>query len=325
MKPEKPLTEEEFARLSEPALRLFLSVDLENSTRLKQSAGGAISDWMREVLLFTRNFPVRFEAEIQRAGKRAPRAVPYPMPPVWKTLGDELIFVEAIRDRNHLVQLIACFTDALRAWNDDVRQSSGKGTLLVKGTAWVAGFPVVNATVKMGDGTNDYIGPSVDAGFRLGRFSKPRQITISVDLAWLLIRCEAPLLVRFDGPAVVKGVAEETGYPILWLEVGRSLYVRKQAEMLGRDREVAASDMQELCEHFIREFGVPNHLPFIPNEPDLTPVPADYLDQLGRVERFLRSEVFVVEDAGGAGEVAPPAAQDKILQRLEEQGGGSTS
>jgi hypothetical protein len=126
----------------------------------------------------------------------------------------------------------------------------------VKSTAWIGLFPAPNAEVffrrgraqfradllddaqllqaelrdewyahrSRGDITRDFVGPSIDTGFRLTSWATPRQFVVSVDLAFLLtsssIEPREPLPLHFSGRAKLKGVIDDEPYPVLWLPVG---------------------------------------------------------------------------------------------------------
>lgn len=323
MKQEKPITEAEFARLTLPTVRLFFSADLENSTRLKQSAGRWSETWLSTVLHFIRGFPQLFEAQLQERA-RTKGGDQHATPPVWKVLGDELIFVATVKKRFEVLALVESFRDALKIWNEDVRSGTTRGPLQLKGAAWLAGFPVVNAVFQAADGRQDYAGPSIDAGFRIGKLATPRRLALSVDLAWLLLKSDLPGSIHFDGPTAMKGVAEEMGYPSLWIEVGESTYVKTEAHLLGRGVQEDRKEMLTLCESFIKEFGVPNYLPFLHDEPQLTPKPAGYDEKLSVVIEFLRREVYFVDEEQ-VGETTPvsPEQEKAMLESFRGGGGGS--
>lgn len=319
MRQPKPISEAEFERRTTPVVRLFFSVDLENSTRLKQSAEWLSETWLTAVLLFIRGFPQLFEAQLQERA-RIKSSPQQPVPPVWKVLGDELIFVATVKKRFEVLDLVESFRSSLRVWNEEVHRSRERGPLQIKGAAWLAGFPVVNAVFETADGREDYTGPSIDTGFRIGKLATPRRLALSVDLAWLLLKSDLSGSIHFDGPTSMKGVAEEMGYPSLWIEVGESDYVRKAAQLLGRGGQESRDDMTKLCAHFIREFGVPNYPPFLSDEPSLTPKPPEYDERLRVVKEFLRQKVyFVDEERAEAATPVSPEEERSLLDRVKEQ------
>ncbi len=295
MKERRPISESEFINRVTPSVRLFLSVDLENSTKLKHSPTSKGEEWLTAVLLFAKSFPQLLDAQLQERCRRSGNAA-LGVPPIWKMLGDELIFVTVIEKANQAVAYLEAFQTALFIWNQDVIKGSSRGPLRVKGAAWLAGFPIVNAVFDAGDGREDYAGPSLDAGFRIARLATPRRLAISVDLAWLLLKANFDGLIRFDGPTVLKGLAEESGYPFLWIEVGKSDYLKAERNLLGYGGQTDKEAMKELCEHFIHEFGVPRHVPFLANDAEYSAKPPNYDKDLGLRTEFLRQNIYVVDE-----------------------------
>lgn len=301
------ITEAEFDRRVRPALRLFLSVDLENSTQLKQRRDSNRETWLTAVLLFAKSFPQLFEARLQQHALSAGR--PFPCtPPLWKMLGDELLFVQPLQRGQDAHIYVEGFLAALAQWNNDVASGlPDRGTLFVKGTAWLAGFPIANAVIDAGDGRADYVGPSIDAGFRIARLATRRHLPVSVDLAWLLLKTNSHLRLHFDGPASLKGMAEESGYPALWLEVSTSQYVQIERELLGYNFQADPAKMRQLCEHFITEFGVPRHTPFLEGDSALSSKPHGFDIELEKHVEFLRRQIYIVDEP--AATAAPSAAK----------------
>jgi hypothetical protein len=286
MKHEKPFDQSRFNRLVESQLLLFVSVDLENSTQFKQAlAGQQQQDWLKVVVDFVDTFPEIFERHVGKTARER-QLSPAPSPALWKILGDELVFrIEVKRDTHATVHLEA-LKASLAEWNADVRQQrrtspehrTSERRLLAKGAAWLAGFPVTNAILPIAGNHDDYLGPSMDAGFRLGKLSSPRRLALSVDLVWLLLTAGCALTFEFEGRTPdLKGVAAESGYPHLWTEVEPSAYLGFEATLTGQLRTPHPPEkLRELCEKFIAEFGVPAHPPFIPGQSAHYPPPPGY-------------------------------------------------
>jgi hypothetical protein len=72
--------------------------------------------------------------------------------------------------------------------------------------------------------TREYVGPSMDTGFRLTGWARPSRMIVSVDLAFLLMETQASGLgqvrLNLSGCGRLKGVVDDQPYPILWLPVG---------------------------------------------------------------------------------------------------------
>jgi hypothetical protein len=149
----------------------------------------------------------------------------------WKALGDELIYSIKVRNRKEIFDLSTSFLAALRRIDHKLRD---KNHIRLKGTAWVAGFPIRNRKVTMPlpalymkvDGKEipypypqtDFLGPDIDAGFRISKFAWPGFLTISVELAEFLGQYESQDQMRiiFIGWEKLKGVWQDRPYPIFW-------------------------------------------------------------------------------------------------------------
>lgn len=162
---------------------------------------------------------------------------------LWKTLGDELIYSFKISDRRQLHYLVVSFLNVIRNFD---QKDVLKKLIRLKGSGWVAGFPVRNRIVEFpypllyrqteDDGCNleypyprtDYLGPDMDTGFRIGSCGFPGLMVISLELAELL--GEAPGdLARLRGTVVgwkkLKGVWNDTPYPIIWITLPKGLEI----------------------------------------------------------------------------------------------------
>jgi hypothetical protein len=163
---------------------------------------------------------------------------------LWKALGDELIYSFKISARKQLHNLVLSFLRVIRSFD---REDVSKKLIRLKGSGWVAGFPVRNRIVKFPgpqlyrrgeDGTcsvehlyprTDYLGPDIDTGFRVGTCGYPGFMVISMELAELL--GEAPgELQQVRGGVVgwkkLKGVWNEIPYPIIWITLPEGLEIK---------------------------------------------------------------------------------------------------
>lgn len=230
-----------------PRLRLFLSVDLVGSTSYKQSR----QVWSPEILSFYRNFDHALHTR-WRAFSEGQKSPP-PAPEFWKSNGDELLYFCELQDLSHAHAVLHLWLGAL----NDYRALAGGGAnpMDVKSTAWVGLFPAPNAEIFFRRGapppveaaddpvlaqaalrdewyaapnnpaiTRDFVGPSMDTGFRLTSWATPRRMIVSVDLAFLLTgaysRGVGPLRLHFSGKDKLKGVIDDQPYPTIWIPVG---------------------------------------------------------------------------------------------------------
>jgi len=211
------ISREEYKEISKRALRLFLSVDIVNSTALKQEFRHRPGEsWIGVAHGFYTSFPSSLAAEISKAEPPNGNTIST-APEPWKALGDELIFVAEVLAMEDLPLLLNAFRTSIQTWN---REFENKG-ILIKGAAWLAGFPVQNSAIVGDDEDHlDFLGLSMDIGFRLGHHASPRKFVLSVELAYVLSVLESLLVseMRYEGSEVLKGVLRDRPYPILSLD-----------------------------------------------------------------------------------------------------------
>lgn len=288
MKLHRGLPEAERKQLGKPCLRLFASIDLEGSTSFKQRLANRQSRaWLSVVLDFVEGFEVSFWKHIGHRALDIARTTSPKQPRLWKILGDELVFVMEIKRAIDAVIYVDALKETLAEWNRHVlvqRKTDSlppERPLLVKGAAWLAEFPVTNTVLPIAGSHHDYIGPSMDAGFRIAKLASPRRLALSVELVWLLLRQDEGRCIEFAGRnRELKGVADDSGYPQLWIEVPASEYHRKEHEVLKHRRaDINGAELRDLCASFIADFGVPPDLPHISGSKDY-PEPRGYQEAL---------------------------------------------
>jgi len=312
----KSVSEEEFRLLTEPSLRLFLSADLEGSTRLKQKTEQS-DGWMGSIALFSIHTKQLFESELQRL-TREQNIQKYSCPDIWKQLGDEVVFVHKVQHIADVRILTEAFCGMVETWNDDLAKGkTERGCLRIKGAAWVAGFPVCNTLIATLDEREDYAGPSIDAGFRIANLATPNRFALSVDLCWLLARHGFRKSVYFSGSATLKGLNDVAGYPQLWSLVSKSEYASQELKM-ERHSKLTEDDLQALCKSFIEEHGVPRHLPFFEEGGNAKQKPKDFDEKLKIVRGFLRSEIYDVRADSEEGDQPSSKDTSDLLQRLQD-------
>jgi hypothetical protein len=245
-----------------PRIRLFFSVDLVGSTAFKQSR----TAWLPALLNFYRDFDQIIHAQY-RAFRQRSNAHVSP-PEFWKSNGDELLYCCDLVSRAQAVDTIHIWLAALSAYRCDLATLSED--LEIKSTAWIALFPAPNSEVFFRRGgvqfrsdraddavllqaemrdqwysgkgrqdiTRDFVGPSIDTGFRLGGWASPRRLILSADLAFLLTSSYAtsdePLPLHFSGAQKLRGVVDNQPYPMIWLPVGAGEREDVHDEGIGR-------------------------------------------------------------------------------------------
>lgn len=331
MKIKQRCNEQELTELCRPKLKLFLSVDIVGSTSYKQRGSQTKSqDWLSFFVSFYSEFSTLLNTEVTRQadGKIPPLLV-------WKLLGDEVIFTVELSRCQHAADYLRAFSAALRAAPKGWELKPDRQDLALKGSAWLAGFPVGNSEVPLdssqysGVDGYDYIGPLIDTGFRLKEHSTYRKLIISADLAYLLVSTGASRLnFFFDGDQPLKGVLRGKPYPIIWIDTetaghladgsneGRALLHRYKDDLLGRKK----ADLESL-RHYLNAWfqeirrAIPK--PFIKDDPMDGLKPGEHYDtELEKTSESIRS-IFMTGQAevpGPQGGTTPPNEITEFLK-----------
>ena len=151
----------------QPALRVFLSVDIVNSTAFKQAhtsaatgdkknRGDAEEDhvdraepWFSPISSFYRGIERKLAEEwskclidVQTLGRSDGSP-----PTLWKASGDEVIYVKQIEDPFHTLLTIRAWMAVVNRHRLEIKGAFP--SLELKASAWLAGFPVNNAEVVL--------------------------------------------------------------------------------------------------------------------------------------------------------------------------------
>jgi len=269
--------------------------------------------WFNMVLAFYHQAEQSFSRHWERAArdlseKEECRAWCGEAPVMWKTVGDEVLFTKRI---DHPMQALVC-CQVWRATLEDIRRELQERGLDVKSSAWLADFPLRNQEVvlrrqvdrnqlKVDDdeypyhnllqlekyyqeiGTGafsdifvlDYIGPSIDTGFRLGALSSSRKFVVSLELAHVLSTEQAsggrsthyesrtPLhsvgifelpkfMFRYDGRVPLKGVLNGDPYPVFWIDLDPENPLHVAEDAVLNVHKPAAAQIRELTRSIIR-------------------------------------------------------------------------
>lgn len=151
---------------------------------------------------------------------------------LWKVLGDELIYSLKLDDGEDLQKKLLAFYKTLRNYD---KQLCDKKSIRLKGSAWVASFPIRNKVIEIPSPQlyfnednkyikypypkEDYLGPEMDIGFRIGKCVAPGFIVVSIELAYLLGSVNSSDQFRLGnvGWEQLKGVLGGRHYPIYWI------------------------------------------------------------------------------------------------------------
>ena len=226
-------------------------------------------------------------------------------------------------------------------------KSTLKDFLNIKATFWMAGFPLVNMEISKADQyghlagnqpydytmTNqfsvakvlqnnqelDFVGPSIDTGFRLTKKSDENRIALSFEVVYLLakvfgngnneLRDNYKQLIKqvygaenifekihFEGNISLKGVFKDKyNYPFFWLESPYSNYINNPNMRFYQP--LNPIDLLEICDEFITEMGSDVLRPYIPGCQYLTLNERLYTDYIDSWNEFLKSQYDVAKGA----------------------------
>lgn len=162
---------------------------------------------------------------------------------VWKYLGDEVAFYAYVTDLDQLEKWVRLAFSSQRAVLVSIKSQHPEVEqhLSIKATCWIApvcGYetiPGISAPEIIGElpvigrlkirdrffrdrkNNVDFIGPNIDAGFRLAAFSRPLQLTVSPALGYVFLTgAKKTNDLRVVGFEALKGVAGGMLYPAVW-------------------------------------------------------------------------------------------------------------
>lgn len=280
-----------------PRLRLLLSADIVGSTALKQSQVTHLRDekhkvdspWFAIIQGFYIEARIAFIEEWKRSsdtnGLKSFSLGEEPR--LWKTIGDEILFSKVLTDYRQLIFTLNCWMRALKKLTKFLKSRDSR--LDVKSTAWIAGFPVKNKDVVVSNASTllnasvedyfvesgkllneyyanpdnenvaiDFVGPSVDVGFRLAAHATARRFVVSAGIPYILSSSlaneddeEADIRFHFGGTVTLKGVFGGLPYPLFWIDMGESnnfFHVRRRTH---QRRAVPAGSCAKVLHSFL--------------------------------------------------------------------------
>jgi len=243
--------------------RIFLSIDIIDSTKHKSSLIGKKTNpnvWAVGFAEFLSEVVVVYQRKlIEVINKHCRKTCENPCVPelgkegqsrhtvnVWKYIGDEVVLVAELTCKNyhatmHVLALAETIKELEKSSKNKSRDARNKNIKLrFKGTAWVAGFPVANIELNLpgpsvGQTVKDFLGPSMDLGFRLSKFASDDRLIISASLAHLIVKAPAlsePIMYKgkndeyhlplcFGGQVEAKGIRDGK-HPLIWYSVNKT-------------------------------------------------------------------------------------------------------
>jgi hypothetical protein len=242
---------------------LFLSCDLQNSTQFKQKS--ASKEWIATFLAFYTEFPALLSTEI--AGS-CPSLQDRLL--LWKAIGDELIFSVRIQSERECSDAVDVWLAAMLAF--EKAHLLVKTPMTLKGGAFLATVPspdrrvAIPRTVGRADRSQldpeamnestlneaidedeftgrfamDFVGPSIDTGFRVLKFASRRYFVLTAEVAHVLFKhysdeVQGHRQAYLVGTHELKGVWGGRPYPVFALarELEKQTPAQALAESFG--------------------------------------------------------------------------------------------
>ncbi len=206
--------------MTKPDVVMFMSVDLAGSTAFKLQAPGDSESpaWLEAFEAFFREAPLIMMGQIAAAFAMEDE-VPHSV--VWKVIGDEIVFMAHPKTpREAQLLTIAYYRTTVRC----DQKIFERWPLRIKGCCWAAQVSHRNREIEIpemmgADAAHvyvDYLGPDVDAGFRLANYAGQGQMVVATNLVQLLASLDDQEDAQFHflGNKVLKGVYHGRPYPL---------------------------------------------------------------------------------------------------------------
>lgn len=357
----------------QPRLRLFLGADIIGSTALKQTRAGAHKAptdqatkgpaWFSAIQGFYFEAAQAFLLDWQRSRGRSesPDQLYGDSPRLWKTVGDEVLFVKDITDHRQVVITLHVWFRAILRMKEFLKAEHS--ALGIKSTCWTAGFPFRNREVVLDPNPSlgrgkvedyyresgrllneyysrkrnqpkiviDYIGPSIDTGFRLSSYATDRKLIVSVDVAYLVSMTQFDGEVEridffYDGSVLLKGVFGGSNYPVFWIDMSEDSSLARREDKLKTQSVAPKEDVKEYCDAFYKEHADFTFRPFVAGDvgQTLARMPSWYQEyQQLLADNFANPETdYTAGDSEGAaqqGDEADEQSIEKVLTELKAQ------
>ena len=272
-------------KIPEYRVRVFLSVDLVGSTAYKANLKSTV--WIRTFRTFYTQFLSTFRSTYIEFCEEHEECAAFKerIPKLWKTIGDEAVFVNKVDSLFQLFAYVHSFDRALELYKKLLEANEDTSSLGVKANGWLASFPWPNQTIAMDDsevdgfedalpdesdeagadsdpGRYEFLGPGIDSGFRIATNSSAGFFTLSPALAYALCRANTNrdyAKFRFDlqyrGVNPLKGVLSGASYPIVGLNTERNqdrVRLSKLQNILEGVSATSDDQMIEYLEEFIK-------------------------------------------------------------------------
>ena len=223
------LNKEREERFERRSVEMFFSFDIVNSTAYKTLN---FTGWSKVIITL-------FSKVQQLVAKKMPSAE------MWRILGDEVIFIVPIKEKNDIFIYISSIFEILNSMVSQLKKGTFfddlelcdldrdlmkmQNIISLKASAWIA---IIGENLKKleqydnlierfrlqeGYGIFEFLGNDIDMGFRIKDNTQERRLVISYELAYILSRNTDYLknlhIVTYKR---LKGVWQDRLYPIIW-------------------------------------------------------------------------------------------------------------
>lgn len=217
-------------------LYVFISFDLVNSTQYKS---------------IEQNWPNLINGFYDQTALELEKCDSTETLNVWKYIGDEILFFGKVMDPNNLIRLPKDVMKVLNIVNEYIfnKFEESRGLLGIKATIWCAqitqfredtdtkkrqNYLLEKRRINSYDNSDtppavvyDFLGPDIDAGFRLAKqCARKNQVVVSAELSYLIMShiiklTEEEQVLEFNKYRILdlvslKGIWHGRQYPVIW-------------------------------------------------------------------------------------------------------------
>jgi len=271
---------------SAQGLYLLLSVDVAGSTAFKNqySKDKATEKWMAFFSDFYQYFDDMFQQSLNKKGLKAR---------LLKTLGDELIFSHKLKLSEDITFILDIFIKIINKFRKEIHANSFP--LELKGNAWVCGVPLLNLPITKANNKTkeleviDFIGPQMDTGFRISKYSSVEKFTLSADLAYILAKLKDEDCfdkdIHYLGKKELKGVNNGKPYPIFFLYTPNDEISAFDKAINHKDKNIDPAELIKYFDEYIYKTS-DSFQPFIINDKEniINRPPDKYQDQIRQMQ-----------------------------------------
>lgn len=233
---EETKMDEDISQKHYSGLYVFISFDLVNSTRYKS---------------IEQNWPNLINYFYDTVASELRQYESTKLFNVWKYIGDEVLFFGKVMDAEYLVEIPQDVMKTLKTTTKHIFEKfeESKGLLGLKATVWCAEISEFGKNVDAKKRKNyllektnsnsydvsselpttvyDFLGPDIDAGFRLAKqCARKNQVVVSAELTFLILSKISSLneenqilgfkKYRIMDLVPLKGIWHERQYPVIW-------------------------------------------------------------------------------------------------------------